>query len=40
MLSPKQIRDKFEKDILKNEQATLRRITKSARTATKNVMND
>ena len=40
MLSPKQIRDKFEKDMLKNEQATLRRITTSARTAAKNVMND
>ena len=40
MKSPKQIRDKFEKDMLKNDQATLRRITKSARTATANVMND
>jgi hypothetical protein len=40
MKSPKQIRDKFEKDMLKNEQATLRRITTSARTAAKNVMND
>ena len=40
MKSPKQIRDKFEKDMLKNDQATLRRITRSARTATANVMND
>ena len=40
MASPKEKIKKFFRDLKKNEDVTVRRILKGARTAAKNVMND